>query len=98
MMAARTQRSSLKRERVALRISPERKLLLQRAAALTGSSLSEFVGSSAEEAARKAVREHDIVTLTARDSIAFIEALLNPPAPNEALQRAFQRHADVFGQ
>jgi len=94
---AMSETNETRRERVALRVTPERKVLLRRAAAIKGSSLSEFVASSAEEAALKAVREHDVMTLTAQDSIAFVEALLNPPPPNEALRRAFQHHANLIG-
>ncbi len=38
-------------------------------------------------------REQRIVTLTARDSAAFAEAMLNPREPNAALRAAFDRHA-----
>jgi uncharacterized protein (DUF1778 family) len=37
------------------------------------------------------------MTLTARDSVAFVKALLDPPAPNDALARAFQHHAELVG-
>jgi len=30
-----------------------------------------------------------------RDRLAFVEALLNAPAPNRRLQQAMQRHAQV---
>jgi len=88
--------STTKQERVALRMTLERKQLLQRAAALKGSSLSEYVASTAEEAALKAVREHDVIILSARDSIAFVESLLQPPDPNDALRRAVQYQADLI--
>jgi uncharacterized protein (DUF1778 family) len=35
------------------------------------------------------------VELTLRDRTAFVEALLNPPAPNAKLRKAMARHAEV---
>jgi uncharacterized protein (DUF1778 family) len=32
-----------------------------------------------------------MLTLTAKDSEIFVRALLNPPAPNAKLRRAFRR-------
>jgi uncharacterized protein (DUF1778 family) len=77
-------------------VSPETKALCQKAAAIQGSTLTEFVVNCAVEAARRTVREHEFVELTQRDRIAFVEALLNAPAPNARLRRAAQRHAQTF--
>lgn len=38
----------------------------------------------------------DMIKLSAQDQAAFAEALLNPPAPNEALARAMQRGSKLF--
>ncbi len=80
------------RGRLAARINPEQKELLQRAADLQGRSLSDFVIESAQRAAEEVIREHEVITLSARDSRAFAEALLNPPPPNERLRAAFARY------
>ena len=87
-------RAMEKRERLEARLSPEQKALLQQAADLQGRSLTDFVLSSAQAAAEETIRANQIV-LTARDSTAFVEALLNPPAPNERL-RAAARHYHEF--
>ena len=85
-----------KRSRLEARISPEDKELLKRAADLQGCSLTEFVVRSAQEAARKAVKEHQMMSLTARDTKAFAKALLRPPAPSKKLKRAATRHKKVM--
>jgi len=36
-----------------------------------------------------------VIELSARDGRAFVEALMNPPAPNEPLQRAVERYRQV---
>jgi uncharacterized protein (DUF1778 family) len=81
-----------KRSRLEARISAEEKELLKRAADLQGCSLTEFVVRSAQEAARKAVKEHQIISLTARDTEAFVKALLKPPAPSKKIKHAAARY------
>jgi uncharacterized protein (DUF1778 family) len=85
-----------KRSRLEARISAEEKQLLKRAADLQGCSLTEFVVRSAQEAARKTVKEHQIMSLTARDSEAFVKALLKPPAPSKNLASAAARYKKVM--
>jgi uncharacterized protein (DUF1778 family) len=53
---------------------------------------------SAQEAARKAVKEHQMMSLTARDTEALVKALLKPPAPGNALKRAAERYKKVMGE
>jgi uncharacterized protein (DUF1778 family) len=90
-------RPALRSERLEARVRADLKQLLQRAAALRGSTLSEFLVSSAREAAERAIREHEIITLSVRDGEAFVQALLNPPEPNEALRAAARRHRGLLG-
>ena len=79
-------------ERLEARVTREQKEMLQRAAELSGLSLTDFLITSAQNAAEAAIREHSIITLTARDSIAFAEALLTLRKPNAALRAAFDRY------
>ncbi len=83
---------SVKSERLEARVTTDQKAILQHAAALRGLSLTDFLVTSAQSAAENIIREHDIITLSARDSAAFAEALLNPGKPNVALQDALARH------
>ena len=85
-----------KRSRLEARISAEEKELLKRAAELQGCSLTEFVVRSAQEAARIALKEHQMMSLTARDTEAFVKALLKPPAPSKKLKRAVVRYKKVM--
>ena len=85
-------------ERLATRVPAEVKAILQRAADLTGRSLSDFVLASAQAAARETIRQHELVELSARDSRLLAEALLNPPAPNARLRAAFEEHQRFTGQ
>jgi uncharacterized protein (DUF1778 family) len=57
-MATTTDRDTGKRARVPLRMTEDQKALLQRAATIEGTSLSDFVTRNAEDAARRTMREH----------------------------------------
>jgi uncharacterized protein (DUF1778 family) len=87
-----------KRERLEARITPEQKELFQRAAALSGRTISDFVVSSAEAAAEETIRNHQVVMLTAQDSIAFARTILNPPEPNKNLRSLAQRYHEFVGE
>jgi uncharacterized protein (DUF1778 family) len=84
-----------KRERLEARATSEQKELLQRAADLTGRSVSDFVISSAVAAAEETVRAHEVIQLTARDTKAFAEAFLNPRGPNDAMRKHARRYREL---
>ena len=84
-------------ERLEARLPAEVKAIIQRAADISGRSLSDFVVSSALEAAEETIRRREVIVLSERDSIAFVEAILNPKGPNEALRKAARRHRELLG-
>jgi len=96
MATVKTRSETRRGERLEARVSHETKTLCQKAAAIQGRSLTDFVVHSAVEAATRTVRENELMQLTRRDRAAFVEALLNAPAPNAKLQRAARRHAETF--
>lgn len=82
--------------RLEARVSPEQKQLFERAADLQGRSLTEFVVRSTQEAAQEAIREHELMSLTARDTKAFVDALMKPPAPGKRLKQAAARYKSLM--
>lgn len=90
-------RRPARRERLETRVSAEERALLQRAADLEDRSLAEFVRSSVHDAAVETIRRYEAMTLSARESAAFVEALMHPPAPGERLRAAAQAHRDLIG-
>jgi uncharacterized protein (DUF1778 family) len=96
--ASPTPRTAARRERLEARLSSEQKALLERAAALEGRSLTDFVVASAQSAALETIQRYEVITLTARDSLAFAEALMRPPAPNERLRAAARRHRQLIAE
>ncbi len=86
-----------KAERLEARITPAQKEILQHAAELEGRSLTDFVISSAQAAAMRTIHEHEVLLLSAKDREVFVNALLNPPAPNDKLRRAAHRYKQKHG-
>lgn len=86
-MSTRTT-ATRKSERLEARIPAPQKEVLLRAASLQGQSLTEFVLSSAAEAAKRIIRENDLLELSERDQLAFAQALVNPPKASARLKKA----------
>jgi uncharacterized protein (DUF1778 family) len=91
-----TKAKSTRSERLEARVTAEQKAMFQRAADLEGRSLTDFVVSSLQVAAEETVRRHEVIKLSPEDSIAFVEALLNPPEPNAQLLEAARRHRTLI--
>ncbi len=81
--------------RLEARITPDLQALLRRAAEIQGRTVSDFVVAAAHDAAMRAIEEVEILRLSVEDQRRFAEALIDPPAPAAALERAFQRHRDL---
>jgi uncharacterized protein (DUF1778 family) len=83
--------------RLEARVTDEQKTLLQRAAALLGRSLSDFLVASAQDAATRVIQEHEMIRLTKADRTVFVSALLDPPAPNARLAKAAKAYRQKMG-
>ncbi len=82
--------------RLEARISIDLHAMLKRAAELQGRTVTDFVVSTVQEAARKTIQQAEITRLSVEDQECFAQALLSPPKPNAALKRAFKRHAKLI--
>lgn len=82
--------------RLEARVNPDIKALWQKAADLEGVTLTDFVIASVQAAACKIVEQHRTLKLSLEDSSAFVEALLNPPGPNDALVAAALHYKQVI--
>ena len=87
-----------KNARLETRVTAEQKRLFQRAADLTGRSLTDFILTSAQEVAARTVREHDVLTVSGRDRELFVSALLQPPASSRRLRQAAGRYRRALGR
>lgn len=77
--------------RLEARISPELHALLKRAAELQGRTMTDFVVSAVQDAAQRAIEQAEVIRMALADQECFAQALLSPPAPAPALERAFAR-------
>jgi uncharacterized protein (DUF1778 family) len=83
---------ALRTERTEARLLPEQKSRIEQAARLTGLSVSDFIVQHADAAAIKTIQLHSCWTLSDRDRDVFLNAILNPPNPNERLKTAAKRY------
>ena len=81
--------------RLEARIAPEALAVVKRAAELEGRSVSDFVVAAAQEAARRTIEETQLIHLSVQDQRAFVEAILNPAAPNDVMRRAAAAHREL---
>jgi len=91
-MILETREKQAKDARIEFRIPSSQKELIEDAASLQGVSVSDFIAASAHREAVKVVQESAVIKLNREESTRFVEALLTPPEPNEAL-RALMRES-----
>jgi uncharacterized protein (DUF1778 family) len=78
--------------RLEARISKELHATLKRAAELQNRTITDFVITAVQEAARNAIEQTEVLRLSQADQQHFAQALLSPPKATAALERAFVRH------
>lgn len=82
--------------RLEARITPDLHAMVKRAAELEGRTLTDFVVSAVQAAAKQAIEQSDVLSLSMADQACFAKALLSPPSAVPALERAFSRHQQLL--
>jgi uncharacterized protein (DUF1778 family) len=82
-----------KRETLNIRIKPEERSLIDRAAKARGKNRTEFVLEAARIAAEEAILDQAILSVTPEAYQAFLEQLDLPPKSNERLLKTMQASA-----
>jgi uncharacterized protein (DUF1778 family) len=82
-----------KRETLNLRIRPEVRDLIDRAAKLAGKNRTDFVLDAARQAAENAILDRGVLTFSAKAYAEFVARLDAPPRPNKRLKRSLQMRA-----
>ena len=88
-----TRRQPPRRDTLNLRIKPEERGLIDRAAALTGKTRTDFVLEAARRAAVDALTERTLFVVDEKAYTKFLAALDAPPRPNDRLVRTMQTRA-----
>lgn len=89
--------SRTRAQRLETRVTAEQKTLIEHAAALQGRTVTDFVLTSVQDAARRAIEEHRQLELSMRDSQTFVDALLNPKPVNDRLRDTVRRYREITG-
>ena len=95
MQAATTRKTSGKPvadDRITARIPRASRLLIERAAAVYGATLKQFIIQSTLDRAGEILEREETLRLSERDSLTFLHALESPPNPSEKLIAALQAH------
>ena len=91
--------STARQERFEARIRSDEKRTLERAAELSGRTLTDFVMSSAHAAALETIERYEGTVLRdPRDREAFVDAMLKPRAPSRTLKAAAARYKSAVKQ
>lgn len=83
--------SALKKQRIDLRLNEDDKYMIEEAAAMTNQSISQFMVSTASERAAEVIDQHRRLLLNEESWNLVMDAIINPPAPNDRLKRAANR-------
>jgi uncharacterized protein (DUF1778 family) len=75
-------------QRMNLRVKPDQKARLLRAASLRNTDLTDFVLRLALREADAVIEEAERIDLSSRDYSRVMDLLENPPAPNDKLRSA----------
>jgi uncharacterized protein (DUF1778 family) len=79
-----------RRETLNLRIKPDIRTLIDRAAEATGKTRTDFVLDAARRAAEDALLDQTRIVVTPEAYAAFLARLDEAPAPNDRLRRTMQ--------
>jgi uncharacterized protein (DUF1778 family) len=82
-----------RRDTLNLRIKPEERALIDRAATLTGKTRTDFVLEAARQAAEEALLDRTVFTVSPEAYAKFLARLDEAPKPNERLRRTMQSSA-----
>ncbi len=82
-----------KRETLNIRIKPEERNLIDRAAKLRGKNRTEFILDAVRSAAEDALYEQTVILANPQAYVKFLEQLDVQPCPNERLRKTMQSAA-----
>lgn len=78
--------------RVVARVPPTVKETLQKAADLSGATLNQFIVQAALKEADRVLETDRTIVLSERDAQRVFDLIENPPAPNQQLLAAIDKH------
>ena len=88
-----TTSNAAKRESLNIRIKPEERWLIDRAAQLVGKNRTDFMLDATRRAAEDAILDRTVFAVSPEAYAEFLARLDAPPQPNERLRKALQTPA-----
>ena len=79
-----------KNSRIELRTSKEAKKLIERAATLSGQTITSYILEKSLSSAKKDIESMETITVSNQDRDLFFSLLSDPPEPNDALKKLFK--------
>jgi uncharacterized protein (DUF1778 family) len=89
----RTAQETTKRDTLNIRIRPELRGLIDRAAELSGKNRTDFVLDAARQAAEDTLLDRTVFAIGSKAHAEFLARLDRRPRPNERLRRALRTPA-----
>ncbi len=93
--ARKASSSSSQSARLDMRIDRRAKRLIERAALITGQTLTDFAVSNLVQLAMETIERYEKLVMSNRDRDRFLAALDRPPKPLPALAKAARLHAQA---
>ena len=95
MQSAKAQKSPHKPvsdDRITARIPRANRVIIERAAAVYGATVNQFIVQTALDRASEILEREEILRLSEKDARTFLAALESPPAPSRELVDALKAH------
>jgi uncharacterized protein (DUF1778 family) len=92
MGTAQAKRRELADERITARVPHSTRSIIERAAAIYGATINQFIVQAAVERANEVLQNMETLKLSSRDAQAFLDALAKQPKPNKNLLDAVLAH------
>lgn len=79
-------------DRIVSRIPRHNRVVIEKAAAIYGATINQFIVQSALDRASEIMSREELLQLSDRDAQIFLDAVDKPPLPNKELIEAINQH------
>jgi uncharacterized protein (DUF1778 family) len=91
-MQASSMKKAVSDDRIVSRIPRVNRVVIEKAAAVYGATINQFIVQSALDRASEILEREELLRLSERDAQLFLQALDKPPLPNQKLINALDQH------
>ncbi len=82
-------------DRIVSRIPRSNRVIIEKAAAVYGATVNQFIVQTALDRATQILEREELLRLSEKDAQVFLEAINNPPLPNNKLIEAMRKHGQL---